>query len=64
MDGFAWIMVLFAIAGAVATGLTMVPAGMTFTVNRFGRHYRQLGPGLHFIVPLIDRIGERRPDAK
>jgi regulator of protease activity HflC (stomatin/prohibitin superfamily) len=64
MDGFGLTVLLLALAGALTSGLTMVPAGMTFEVTRFGRHLRMLRPGVHFIVPLIDKIGERRPDAK
>ncbi len=33
-----------------------VPDGQSFTVNRMGRFHRTLGPGVHLIVPLIDRV--------
>jgi regulator of protease activity HflC (stomatin/prohibitin superfamily) len=32
---------------------------MEFTVERFGRYMHTLRPGLHLIVPVIDRIGAR-----
>ncbi len=40
-------------------GAKAVPQGMEFTVERFGRYTVTLRPGLHFIVPVIDRIGTR-----
>ncbi|RED49937.1 SPFH domain-containing protein [Aestuariispira insulae] len=35
-----------------------VPQGMEYTVERFGKFTRSLTPGLHLIVPLIDKIGQ------
>ncbi len=43
----------------VALGVKVVPQGYEFTVERFGRYIRTLSPGLHVILPLIDRIGRR-----
>ena len=35
-----------------------IPQGMEYTVERFGKYTRSLTPGLHLIVPLIDKIGQ------
>lgn len=43
----------------VALGVKVVPQGFEFTVERFGRYIRTLPPGLHLILPLIDRVGRR-----
>ncbi len=43
----------------VLMGAKVVPQGMEFTVERFGRYTRSLRPGLHIITPVIDRIGAR-----
>jgi len=43
----------------VALGVKVVPQGFEFTVERFGRYIRTLSPGLHIILPLIDRVGRR-----
>jgi len=43
----------------VFAGVKTVPQGMEFTIERFGRYTRTLRPGLHLIVPVIDRIGAR-----
>ena len=41
----------------VFMGAKTVPQGMEYTVERFGRYTRTLAPGLHIIVPFVDRIG-------
>jgi regulator of protease activity HflC (stomatin/prohibitin superfamily) len=61
MEGFATF-VLFLLALAVVLvflGVKSVPQGMEYTVERFGRYTRTLEPGLHFIIPVIDRIGAK-----
>lgn len=61
MEGFATF-VLFLLALAVVLvflGVKSVPQGMEYTVERFGRYTRTLEPGLHFIVPVIDRLGAK-----
>jgi len=35
----------------------MVPQGMEYTVERFGRYIKTLRPGLGIIVPFVDSIG-------
>ena len=40
--------------------IRMVPQGYNYTVERFGRYIRTLGPGLGLIVPFIDRIGAKQ----
>jgi len=40
-------------------GVVTVPQGKEFTVERFGRYTRTLSPGLHMILPLVDKIGHR-----
>jgi len=43
----------------VLIGVKAVAQGMELMVERFGRYTRSLRPGLHFIVPIVDRIGAR-----
>jgi len=43
----------------VLAGVKMVPQGHVWTVERFGRFTRELSPGLHLIVPFIDKIGHK-----
>ena len=39
------------------TGLTRVDDDCGVTVHRFGRYHRALGPGWHWTVPGIERLG-------
>ena len=36
-----------------------VPQGEEWTVERFGRYTHTMDPGLHFLVPIIQRIGAK-----
>ncbi len=40
-------------------GVKTVSQGSEYTVERFGRYTRTLRPGLHLIIPIIDRIGSK-----
>ncbi len=40
-------------------GVKVVPQGMEYTVERFGRYTRTLRPGFHWIVPVMERVGRR-----
>ncbi|MCM2678458.1 SPFH domain-containing protein [Echinimonas agarilytica] len=39
------------------SGIVSVKQGFEYTIERFGKFTRSLKPGLHFIVPFVDRIG-------
>src|SRR5215217_8329019 len=43
----------------IALGVRTVPQGYSYTVERFGRYSRSLGPGLGLIVPYVERIGHK-----
>jgi regulator of protease activity HflC (stomatin/prohibitin superfamily) len=55
---FVLLVVLFALF-FVGIAVKSVPQGHEWTVERFGRYVRTLGPGLALIVPVVDRIGAR-----
>ncbi|HHC71493.1 MAG TPA: SPFH/Band 7/PHB domain protein [Thiotrichales bacterium] len=59
--GFAeFVIVLAAMAAAIIfAGIKSVPQGMEYTVERFGKYIRTLSPGLHVIIPLVDRVGRK-----
>ena len=44
---------------AISRGVRSVPQGEEWTVERFGRYTTTLSPGLRFIVPLVDQIGNK-----
>ncbi|MGJ0577285.1 SPFH domain-containing protein [Xenorhabdus bovienii] len=43
----------------VLTCVKTVSQGYQWTVERFGRYTRTLTPGLHIIMPFVDRIGRK-----
>jgi len=55
---FAIVIFIFALLFALMA-IKTVPQGMNYTLERFGRYARTLSPGLHIIVPIIDKIGRR-----
>jgi len=51
----------FVILGVILVFLSVktVTQGTQYTVERFGKYTRTLQPGLHLIIPIIDRIGQK-----
>lgn len=43
----------------VFSAVKTVPQASEWTVERFGRYTRTLRPGLHLIIPFIDRVGTK-----
>ena len=41
-------------------GVKQIPQGSEYTVERLGRYTRTLTPGLHAIIPFVDRIGSKQ----
>jgi len=56
--GFTIAFVVLAVV-LVKWSVTTVTQGNEYTVERFGRYTKTLRPGLHFIFPILDRIGHR-----
>ena len=59
LDAFSIFVIVFLFLAVVivAMGVKSVAQGYEYTVERFGRYTRTLRPGLHLIVPVIDRVG-------
>lgn len=55
---FAIVVVAFIVI-TVLMGVRQVPQGFNYTVERFGRYYKTLTPGLGLIFPYIDSIGHK-----
>ncbi len=53
------LVILFLALVVAWSGVKIIPQGFHFTVERFGRYTRTMQPGLHFIIPFIDRVGSR-----
>ena len=52
------LLILLAIAALWST-VKVVPQGYNYTVENFGRYTRTLQPGLHILVPVMERVGYR-----
>ncbi len=61
MEGFSYFVIalLVVVIYGVISAAVVVPQGMNYTVERFGRYTRTLYPGLTIIVPFIDRLGAK-----
>ena len=55
---FAVLLIVLAVAALWST-VKMVPQGYNYTVENFGRYTRTLSPGLHILVPVMERIGAK-----
>jgi regulator of protease activity HflC (stomatin/prohibitin superfamily) len=55
---FALFLLVF--VGVLVGGIVkMVPQGYQYTVENFGKYTRTLPPGLHFLVPVMERVGHK-----
>jgi regulator of protease activity HflC (stomatin/prohibitin superfamily) len=59
MSGFSVFSLALLFLGLVIVlkAVRVVPQGMEYTVERFGRYTHTMRPGLNFIVPLVDAVG-------
>ncbi len=57
--GYLPIILMVAILVVAAKSLVTVSQGFEYTLERFGRYKKSMGPGLHFIVPFFEQIGRR-----
>lgn len=52
------LLILLAVAALWST-VKVVPQGYNYTVENFGRYTRTLNPGLHILIPVMERVGYR-----
>ncbi|MBV6424260.1 MAG: Protein QmcA [Steroidobacteraceae bacterium] len=57
--GFLPIILLVAILVIASKAWLTVPQGYEFTLERFGRYKKSMGPGFHFIVPFVEAVGRK-----
>ena len=55
---FGVLLIMLAIAALWST-VKIVPQGKNYTVENFGRYTRTLQPGLHILIPVMERVGDR-----
>jgi regulator of protease activity HflC (stomatin/prohibitin superfamily) len=51
------ILLIVLAASALWSTVKIVPQGYNWTIERFGRYTRTLSPGLHILVPVMERVG-------
>ncbi len=51
--------VVFLIVVGGFSAVVTVRQGFEYTVERFGKYTKTLGPGFHFIIPFINRVGHK-----
>ena len=58
LNGPTIFFIVFVVMGLtlVFMGVKVVPQGMEFPVERFGKYTKTLSPGLHIIIPMVDRV--------
>ena len=56
MDGLGWI--IFAVLAVIVlfSCLKVVPQATEFVIERLGKYNKTWSAGLHFLVPIFDRI--------
>jgi regulator of protease activity HflC (stomatin/prohibitin superfamily) len=55
----ASLLILLAAVMCAAASLRRVPDGQAFVVHRFGSYRRTLPAGLHWLMPLVERVARR-----
>ena len=53
------IIVAVLIVFVVMKTFTIVPQGYEYTIENFGRFSKILQPGLHFLIPVVEKIGQK-----
>lgn len=59
MDVVILILLLVLLVAFLLMAVRVVKQGFVYTVERFGKYTMSAEPGLHIIVPFIDRIGHK-----
>jgi regulator of protease activity HflC (stomatin/prohibitin superfamily) len=57
--GIFVISIIFLSVVLIVAGIKTVQQGFNYTIERFGKFTRTLDPGLHIIIPFIDRVGSK-----
>jgi regulator of protease activity HflC (stomatin/prohibitin superfamily) len=50
---------LVALGILVVASIRRIPEGQVYTLHRLGGHIRLMHPGMHFMLPLIERVAHK-----
>ena len=53
------VLLLLVVVFVLTSMVKFVPQGHIFTKTRFGKFTGQLGPGLNFLVPIIEKVDKK-----
>jgi regulator of protease activity HflC (stomatin/prohibitin superfamily) len=56
LDIFTWIIIPIIIILIIIQSIKIIPQKTAYIVERFGKYNKTLEAGLHFIIPIVDRI--------
>ena len=55
----AAIVVVFLVVIVLRKAVIIVRQGHEYTIERFGRYSTTFRPGFHFMIPFVNRVGQR-----
>ncbi len=50
---------LSATVALACASIRHIPEGQVYTLRRFGRQSRSIGPGMHLVLPLVERVAHK-----
>ncbi len=53
------LLTLSATAVLACASIRHIPEGQVYTLRRFGRQSRSIGPGMHLVLPLVERVAHK-----
>jgi regulator of protease activity HflC (stomatin/prohibitin superfamily) len=61
MDGLGAVLIalLFVLIVFLMMGVRVVRQGYVYTIERFGKYTLAADPGLHLLIPIFDRVGQK-----
>lgn len=54
-----WMLCIAAGLALIAASIRRIPEGQVYALRRVGGHVRRVGPGTHFVWPLVERIARK-----
>ena len=54
-----WMLCIAAGLALLAASIRRIPEGQVYALRRVGGHVRRVGPGTHFVWPLVERIARK-----
>jgi regulator of protease activity HflC (stomatin/prohibitin superfamily) len=54
-----WMLCIAAGLALLAASIRRIPEGQVYALRRVGGHVRRVGPGTHFVLPLVERIARK-----